>query len=159
MKDKSKKLIIIINPNLILRKKSKEIDIISIDKKIKELNQNMIFTLASLKGAGLAAPQIGKNVRLIIVNTKDGYLSMFNPSITWKSKEKEIGEEGCFSVVDNDGNIIFGNVSRHKEIKCEYYNESGDEINIKAEGLFARVIQHEIDHLDGVLFIDKVIQE
>ena len=151
-----KKLKVITDPNPILREKSKEIDILNIDKKVKELNQNMIATLTSLKGAGLAAPQVGKNIRLIIVHTKDGYLSMMNPRITQKSKDKEVGEEGCFSVVDDNGKIIFGNVLRFKEIKCEYYDESVNKIQIEAKGLFARVIQHEIDHLDGVLFIDKL---
>jgi len=157
MAKKMKNLKIITEPNLILRKKSKEIDVRNIDKKVKELNKNMVFTLTNLKGAGLAAPQVGKNIRLIIVNTKDGYLSMINPKITWKSKEKEIGEEGCFSVVDDDGSIIFGNVSRCREIECEYYNENADKVKIKPQGLFARIIQHEIDHLDGILFIDKII--
>jgi len=157
MANKSKQLNIITQPNPILRKKSKEIDINNIDKKVRELNQNMRAKLSSLNGAGLAAPQIGKNIRLIIVNTKDGHLSMINPCITWKSKEQEIGEEGCFSVVNENGEIIFGNVSRCKEVKCEYFDINGDKIKIEAEGLFARVIQHEIDHLDGILFIDKVI--
>lgn len=152
---KSKKLNIIIHPNPILRKKSKKIDIKKIDKKLKELIVNMHITLANLNGAGLAAPQIGKNIRLILVNTKDGYLTMINPSITWFSKEEEIGEEGCFSVVDKEGNIIFKNVMRPKEIKCEYYNEIGKKIKLNSKGLLARIIQHEVDHLDGILFIDR----
>ena len=158
MANKSKNLKIITNPDQVLRKESQEINIENIDKKVKEINQSMRDKLAELNGAGLAAPQVGKNIRLIIVNTKDGYLSMLNPKIVWQSQEKEKGEEGCFSVVDKNNKIIFGNVSRYKEIKCEYYNEDGKEIKIDAKGLFARIIQHEIDHLDGILFIDKVIK-
>lgn len=145
------------HPDPILRKISTEISIAKIDKKIKELIANMANTLISLKGAGLAAPQVGKNIRLILVNQKNGPICMLNPQITWTSEEKEIGEEGCFSVRDESGNIIFGNVARAKEIKCDYYNPEGEKIAISAQGLLARVIQHEIDHLNGILFIDKLV--
>ena len=94
--------------------------------------------------------QIGKNVRLAVINTKNGRIFLINPKITKKSLLKEWGEEGCLSVPG-----VFGQVKRHKKITCEYLDQKSVENAIKAEGLLARVIQHEIDHLDGILFIDK----
>lgn len=147
----STSLKIITNPNSILRKKSIEIkkgDITS--GKIKKLCLNMAKTMLNKDGVGLAAPQIGKNIRLCVVNTKEGSICLINPKITKKSWAREWGEEGCLSIPD-----IFGEVRRHKKIICKYFDNKGKEIKISAEGLLARVIQHEIDHLDGILFIDK----
>ena len=145
----SRLLPIIINPNPILRKKSVEIKQIQA-KQFQQLCLDMGRTMKEKDGVGLAAPQIGKNNRLIVINTKDGHVCMINPEITKKSWAKEWGEEGCLSVPD-----VFGQVKRHKKINCKYLNKNGKEIKIIAQGLMARVIQHEIDHLDGILFIDK----
>jgi len=101
-------------------------------------------------GVGLAAPQIGKNIRLCVINAKEGPICLINPKITKKSWTKEWGEEGCLSIPN-----VFGQVKRHKKITCQYFNLSGKVLKLSAEGLLARVIQHEVDHLDGVLFIDK----
>lgn len=139
---------IIKNPNEILRRKSVEItDFFSND--IKSLIPQMKETMVMADGIGLAAPQIGKNIRLICINTENGPIVAINPKTTNKSFFKEWGEEGCLSVPG-----IYGNVKRHKNITVEYFNESGGKVKIKAKGLFARVFQHEIDHLDGLLFID-----
>jgi peptide deformylase len=115
-----------------------------------EFIKNMKYTMKEKDGIGLAAPQIGKNIRLIIVSTKNGEITMINPEIIRKSWTKEIGEEGCLSVPE-----VFCEVKRHKNIICSFINENGETVKIKAAGLFARVIQHETDHLDGILFIDK----
>ncbi|MBU4347607.1 peptide deformylase [Patescibacteria group bacterium] len=153
MSSKAKILPIITIPNPILKKKSAEVEPKKISsKELQELCLNMEKTMKDKKGVGIAAPQIGKNIRLIIINTKDGGVVMFNPKIIRKSLTKEWGEEGCFSVPD-----VFGQVKRHKKIECEYLDKTGKKIKIKAEGLMARVIQHEIDHLDGILFIDKAV--
>ena len=101
-------------------------------------------------GVGLAAPQTGKNIRLCVVNTKEGPICLINPEITKKSWKKEWAEEGCLSIPS-----IFGQVRRHKNITCKYIDKDKKIIKLDADGLLARVIQHEIDHLDGVLFIDK----
>jgi peptide deformylase len=139
-------------PDPILRKKSVELDFAEFSKReLDELCRNMTATMLESDGVGLAAPQIGKNIRIVIINTADGPVCMINPKITKKSILKEWGEEGCLSLPD-----IFGQVRRHKKISCLYQDRTGKKISIKAEGLFARVIQHEIDHLDGVLFIDKM---
>jgi peptide deformylase len=140
---------IIIEPNPILRKKSAEIKNIN-DKQFQQLCLDMAETMKKKDGVGLAAPQIGQNIRLIIINTKEGAVCMINPKIIKKSLTKEWGEEGCISVPN-----VFGQVKRCKKIICKYLNKDGKEVKINAKGLMARVIQHEIDHLDGILFIDK----
>ncbi len=110
---------------------------------------DMSLTMEEDKGIGLAAPQIGKNIRLITVLTKDGPFAMFNPRLKKTSMKKEWGEEGCLSIPG-----VFGQVERFHGISCAFYDAAGNERVIEAEGLMARVIQHEIDHLDGILFID-----
>ena len=156
---------IIINPNPILRKKSVQIKHDEIKtKKIQRLCLDMAKTMKKKDGVGLAAPQIGKNIMLIAVNIKEIYgrvlkqkidkkndiVCMINPKIIKKSWAKELGDEGCLSVPD-----VFGKVKRHRKIICKYLDKKGKEVKIEANGLMARVIQHEIDHLDGILFIDK----
>lgn len=139
------------DPDPILRKKSTEID--SSDLRAEEfrlLCEDMKLTMQKKDGVGLAAPQIGKNIRMVVVNTKNGPICLINPKIIKKSWRKLWGEEGCLSLPN-----IFGQVKRHKNIICIYLNENGKEKIIHASGLMARVIQHEIDHLDGILFVDK----
>lgn len=136
-----------IHPDPILRQKA--VAIKKIDKDIKRLILDMGKTMKEKDGAGLAAPQVGESIRLIVVNTKDGVLALINPKITRRSWGKELGEEGCLSVPD-----FFAKVRRHKKIKVIYCDENNKQVKLSAAGLFARVIQHEIDHLNGVLFID-----
>ncbi|MDP3900132.1 MAG: peptide deformylase [bacterium] len=138
---------IIIYPDNILRKKS--INIKKVDKEIRQLVLDMGHTMIAKDGVGLSAPQIGKNIRLIIINTKDGIVAMINPKITKKFWAKEVGEEGCLSIPD-----FFGPVKRSKKINVIYTDLEDKTVKLKAEGLFARVIQHEVDHLEGILFID-----
>lgn len=153
----SKLLDIIIHPNPILRKKSQEINLTDIaSKKIKELLLNMEITMKEKDGAGLAAPQIGLNIRLIVINQDSKTLFMFNPKITKKSWAKETEEEGCLSVLGKKGEILYAPVSRHKKINCLYFDSKGKKKTLTAEKMLARVIQHEIDHLDGILFIDHL---
>ncbi|MBU0636691.1 MAG: peptide deformylase [Patescibacteria group bacterium] len=145
---------IIIAPNPILRKKSIEIDFkkISIDK-IKKLCSAMYATIIKADGVGLAAPQIGKNIQLIVLHTQNGQLNFLNPKIIKKSWTKILDNEGCLSVPE-----IYSQVKRYKNITCQYFDETGKKLILNAEGLLARVIQHEIDHLNGILFIDKAIK-
>ncbi len=138
-------------PSPILRTKSKNLDITEIDsKKIKNLCFAMIKTMNQSDGVGLSAPQIGKNIRLIAINTKDGAFCLINPKITKKSWAREWDQEGCLSVPG-----IYGKVLRHKKITCFYFNLKGKKLKLTAQGMLARVIQHETDHLNGILFIDK----
>ncbi|MBU1160326.1 MAG: peptide deformylase [Patescibacteria group bacterium] len=148
---------IITYPNPILKKKSIKVDVKEIkNKKFQKLCLDMIQTMKEKNGKGLAAPQIGKNIRVIIVDTKEGQIAMINPVITKTSWTKEWGDEGCLSVLTSSREVIFGKVKRYKKINYKYIDKNGQEIKIKANGLLARIIQHEIDHLDGVLFIDNL---
>jgi peptide deformylase len=142
---------ILTDPNEVLRQKSTLVDkpMIKHDS-FQALVTDMAETMLTKDGIGLAAPQVGKNLRLIVVNTKDGVMPMINPIITKKSLIKEWDEEGCLSVPN-----MFGDVKRHKKIRVKFLMDDGNSKHIEAQGLFARVIQHEIDHLDGILFIDK----
>ncbi len=147
----SKTLPIITNPSPILRQKSEKIDIKKLeDEKFQEFCDDMVKTMKEKDGMGLAAPQVGENVRVIIVNEKSGPICMINPKVIKKSLRKEWDEEGCLSVPN-----YYGEVKRCKKVICEYIDRKGNKTKIDATGLLARVILHEIDHLDGILFIDK----
>ena len=143
------RLKIITEGNPILRNKSQEIA--EITPKIKQLILDMAETMQKDEGIGLAAPQIGQNIRLIVVNTASGPLALINPKITWKSLRKEIEEEGCLSCPDT-----FGPVKRAKVIYVKALNKDNKNVSFRAQGLFARVIQHEVDHLDGILFFHRL---
>ena len=140
---------IVTHPNPILRRRSQEIANIT-DPSIQALIDDMIPTMFAADGIGLAAPQIGKNLRLIIVNTKDGPQTYCNPIIHAFSFTKESMEEGCLSVPG-----IFGVVLRSTEIDVSVTLRDGAVKRFTAKGLHARVIQHEVDHINGILFIDR----
>ncbi|MFZ5365577.1 MAG: peptide deformylase [Patescibacteria group bacterium] len=145
---------IITHPNKILRAKNIEIGPEEIKTEgFKRLVLDMAETMHKEDGIGLAAPQIGTNKRICVINTENGDLVLINPRIIRKSLKKIIDEEGCLSVPG-----IFGTVKRYKKIKVKALDINGREMIFVAAGMFARVIQHEVDHLDGVLFIDKVIK-
>lgn len=153
----AKLLKIITHPNPILRKKSvdlKKKDINS--KETQKLLLDMEKTMYEKDGAGLAAPQIGKNIRIVVITEHNKSIFLINPQITRKSWAKVIAEEGCLSVLGPQGEIIYGPVKRHKKITCLYLDEKGNKRKLQAENMLARVIQHEVDHLDGILFIDKL---
>ena len=147
----AKNLKITTNPNPILRKIAKPIDNQTTSSaEFKKFCRDLKFTMVKRDGVGLAAPQTGKSWRVFAIQTKDGPMVFINPKITNKSITKEWSEEGCLSVPDT-----FGKVRRHKKITCVYQDEAGEVKKIAANGLMSIVIQHENDHLDGVLFIDK----
>lgn len=155
-----KELDILLNPNPILRKKSEPLEIADILKpEFQALLADMAETMTKKDGAGLAAPQIGKNIRMIVIQNDKNILFLINPMITKKSWARETEEEGCLSVLDDKGEIIYAPVERYKKINCIYLNEKGEKKKLIAEKLFARVIQHEIDHLDGILFIDRIVEK
>ncbi len=140
---------IIIHPNKILRKKSRPIKNFS-NPKLAEFIPKFTKTMLKKDGIGLAAPQVGLNLRIIAVSHQDGVLEMINPKILKKSLWKQWGEEGCLSIPE-----VFGEVKRRRKILIQYQTPQGKIRKLKAKGLLARVIQHEIDHLEGILFIDK----
>jgi len=140
-----------IYPCPVLRQKSQELKSEELQKKdIQQLILDMEKTMKEKDGVGLAAPQIGRSIRVAVINTEDGSLVLINPKILRKFWKKEILEEGCLSLPE-----IFGLVKRSTKIKLVALNKKGKKVKFTASGMFARVIQHEVDHLDGVLFIDR----
>lgn len=151
---------ILTHPHPGLRQKSRLLDLEEIKKAdFKQLLLDMEETMLKKDGAGLAAPQVGKNIRLVVIRHEDKTLFLINPKITKKSWAKETDEEGCLSVLNDQGEIIYAPVERYKKVNCLYWDASGQKQKIPAEKLLARVIQHELDHLDGVLFIDHLTKE
>lgn len=132
----------------VLRKKAKQV---SLDKETKELIKRMKKAVKEHDGIGLAAPQVGESKRVIVIETGEGFTAFLNPEIIKKGKEKVTTKEGCLSV---DG--VWLDVERAKKIKAVAINEEGEKIEIETEGVLAVVLQHEIDHLNGILFIDRV---
>lgn len=140
-------------PNEILRKKSTEVkDPTSTE--IKQLILEMTQTLRANNGLGLAAPQVGKNIRLCIIEIQNELFVLINPEVKSLSKEKIISEEGCLSFPNK-----FLNIPRHKRIKIKATDATGKKQIIRARGLLARAMQHEIDHLNGVLIVDQVNED
>ncbi|MCK5020515.1 MAG: peptide deformylase [Candidatus Peribacteraceae bacterium] len=131
----------------VLRKKTEIIP--KVTKEIKKLIKDMKETVPAEKGAGLAAPQVGVSLRLSICMLDGKYEAIINPKILWKSEETTIDEEGCLSLPN-----IWLNIKRHNEIILNYLDEKGKTHEKKYSGFDARVIQHEVDHLDGVLIVD-----
>lgn len=120
-----------------------------IDKKIKKLLDDMLETMEIADGVGLAAPQVGVSLRIILVDIGEGVIELINPVIT-KFAGCELGNEGCLSIPG-----VFGQVERFAEVTVEGFNRFGKKITITGDGLLSRALQHEIDHLDGILFIEK----
>jgi peptide deformylase len=142
-------LAIIKEPNKILRQKSKEIS--EITPEISQLILDMAETMKKENGVGLAAPQVGQNVRLVLVSIDKGPLALINPKIVWKSFRKETEEEGCLSCPN-----AYILIKRPKIVYIKALTKDGKKKFFRAKGLFARVCQHEIDHLNGILIIDKL---
>lgn len=142
---------LIIYKNPLLRQKT--IEIHTITPNIKILIDDMIETLNDSGGVGLAAPQVNKNIRLIIVKHKDDDLVLLNPEIIKKSWRKNSDEEGCLSLPG-----VRGIVRRHSKITVQAKNKNFEDVEIIGKGMLARIFQHEIDHLDGVLFVDRAIK-
>lgn len=139
--------------NPILRQKSTPID--KFDKSLKKLAKDMVETMNSRDGLGIAAPQIGVNKRIFITTINigednEGLITMINPELEFLNDKMETGEEGCLSLPE-----LFKPVTRHKFVRVKYQDLKGNEHILELEGLNARVIQHETDHLDGILFIDR----
>ncbi|MDP3837250.1 MAG: peptide deformylase [bacterium] len=150
---------ILIHPNPILRQVSEPLALNLLNTpEFKQFLADMDATMKEKDGAGLAAPQIEVSQRVFVIGNRNGKSTfLINPSITRKSWGKVIGEEGCLSVVDSRGKIIYGQVERHKNITVQYYDPQGKKKKIQADEHLARVLQHEIDHLNGILFIDHLI--
>ena len=138
-------------PNDRLRVTSRELsDAEILSPEIQSLIRDMIETMKVENGVGLAAPQIGKPIRLIIAQTKKGPEAFLNPKIVDRSMRMVESQEGCLSIPG-----VWGTVTRHRTVVVTAKNALGQEVEIDAKGLLAIIFQHEIDHLDGILFIDR----
>lgn len=135
----------------ILRKKSREVQ--QVDDRIRDLLDDMVDTMHKYNGVGLSAVQVGILKRLVVIDLYDdkGPIKLVNPVILKTKGEQEV-EEGCLSFPNKYAKMI-----RPAEVVAEALDENGKKIKIKAKGLLAQAICHELDHLDGVLFIDKMI--
>lgn len=139
------------NGDEVLRKKSRAVE--KVDEKIKELVKDMLETMYKNNGVGLAAPQVGILKRVVVIDLYDnnGPIILINPEIIKEKGEQEV-EEGCLSFPNQFAKII-----RPAEVTVKALDEDGKEIKIKAKELLAQAISHEVDHLEGILFVDKII--
>ena len=143
---------IIIEPDPILRKKSTTLE--TVDDSIRKILDDMLYTMYNAPGIGLAAVQIGILKRLIVIDVSKKEeekkpLFLINPEITYQSKETSIYEEGCLSLPG-----YFAEIERPAKCKINYIDYHGKKAELEAEGLLSTCVQHEIDHLNGILFID-----
>lgn len=135
----------------LLKKKSREVK--EINDRITTLLDDMLETMYDADGVGIAAPQVGILRRAIALDVGDGPLKLINPEII-DQEGSEIDVEGCLSVPNFNGTV-----ERPAWVKVRYLDENGEQKEVEATGLFARCLCHEIDHLDGILFTDKYIDE
>ena len=132
----------------ILREKAQTVK--KITPNIIKLLENLKDTLYEANGVGLAAPQIGVSKRVVVIDVGEGLLELINPEIIEYSDETELGVEGCLSIPGAQGEV-----ERYSRVVVKALNRDGEPITITGEGLLARCLQHEIDHLYGVLYIDR----
>ena len=148
-------------PDRVLRRKARPVT--TFDKDLQTLIDDMVDTMRDAPGVGLAAPQVGVSQRLIVIEyaeppeegdeekeVKPKLYVMANPEIVKTSEDKVLGVEGCLSIPG-----LVGEVDRHTMVQVKGFNRRGQTMKVKAEGWLARIFQHEIDHLNGVLFTDR----
>ena len=145
---------ILVAPPPVLKQKAKPVA--AVGARIAKLMDDMLETMYDANGIGLAAPQIGVLDRVIVVDVHEkdqprNPMKMANPEIVWASDERVPCEEGCLSVPDH-----YAEVTRPKAVRVRYLDERNEVRELEADGMLATCIQHEIDHLDGVLFVDHL---
>ena len=123
-----------------------------VDDTIRKLMDDMVETMVDARGAGLAAPQVGVSLRVIVLKVDNQVYQLANPEMV-RCEGEQTGAEGCLSVPG-----LIGDVTRCDRVVARGLNRHGKEVRVKGDGLLARAIQHEIDHLDGILFTTKVIE-
>ncbi|MFO0986225.1 MAG: peptide deformylase [Alphaproteobacteria bacterium] len=141
-------------PDARLKKKAKPVG--KVDDGVRTLMADMLETMYAAPGIGLAAPQVGVGLRLIVLDVaREGEqkapMKLANPEIVWASDDDNVYEEGCLSVPEHYAEVV-----RPRAVKVRYLDEAGAEREVEAEGLLATCLQHEIDHLDGILFLDHL---
>jgi peptide deformylase len=139
---------ILVVGNPVLRQKAKRVT--QFDRNLQRLIDEMIETMRAAPGVGLAGPQIGVPLRLAVIEVEDQITVIINPEIIKRSAEVEL-DEGCLSVPG-----FWGKVQRSEKVTVKARNRDGREFRVNAEGLLAQALQHEIDHLDGMLYIDRM---
>jgi peptide deformylase len=145
---------ILVLPDPRLRKPSARVA--RVDKELRALVEDMFETMYDAPGVGLAAVQIGVPKRVIVADPTRGEeekqpIAMINPELVWASEERAVVEEGCLSIPE-----VTEEVERPEQVRVRYLDLEGEAREVEAGGLFARVLQHEIDHTNGVLFIDHL---
>lgn len=138
-------------PDPVLRQPAQPVTII--DARLRQLAADMLETMQDAQGVGLAAPQVGESIRMVIVDfdpENGDPRVLINPVIIKRSGRKELKVEGCLSFPD-----VRTQIKRSPRVVCEAQNLDGEIVEYQAEGLAARAVQHELDHLDGMLFVDK----
>jgi peptide deformylase len=134
----------------VLRAKAKKVS--RFDPWLERLVQDMWETMHDAPGVGLAAPQIGESVRVLVAEYEDHKVALVNPEIIKAGEDVELGTEGCLSIPGYVGD----NVPRALAVTVKARDPKGKEIRLKADGWWARILQHEIDHLNGILYIDLI---
>jgi len=117
----------------------------------RRLLRDMVDTMRDAPGVGLAGPQIGVPLRVVVIEYEQILYKLINPEITWLSSERVVADEGCLSIPG-----YIGAVERSERVKVRAKNEQGKAISLAPEGWLARIFQHEVDHLDGILFPDRM---
>jgi peptide deformylase len=145
---------VITAPDPRLKRKSKPVA--KVDERVRKLMTDMLETMYDSNGIGLSAPQVGVLERVIVIDCaregdKPRPMKLANPEVVWESEENVVYSEGCLSLPEQ-----YADVERPAEIRLRYLDEQGEIRELEAKGLLATCIQHEIDHLDGVLFVDHI---
>ena len=141
-------------PHPILKQKAAPVE--NVDDELRRLLDDMLETMYEAVGVGLAAPQVGISKRIVVIDAaredeEPQPMFLINPEIVWRSEEKEVCEEGCLSVPE-----MRAEVERPASVKVKFWNREGTACEILAEDFLAVVVQHELDHLDGILYIDRI---
>jgi peptide deformylase len=137
-------------PDPVLKEKTQPVDVI--DDDLRKLIKNMVDTMYAAPGVGLAANQVGVLKRVVVVDVDENLMVLINPEITWYGDEMEDSDEGCLSVYPDKIHVT---VPRPKKIRMKAMNENGETVEFEAEGLLARALQHEMDHIDGKVILDR----
>jgi peptide deformylase len=148
------KLPIVIAPDAVLKTKAKPVE--RVDDRVRRLLDDMLETMYDAPGIGLAAPQVGVLERVVVIDVAEkdhppSPMRIVNPEIVWSSEELSTYNEGCLSLPEH-----YADVTRPSRVRVRYLDETGTAREVEADGLLATCLQHEIDHLDGVLFIDRL---
>ena len=143
--------IAVLGEDEVLRKRSRRVD--KFDKRLRTLLDDMAQTMYDADGVGLAAPQVGILKRAVVIDVGDGLIELVNPEIL-RTEGAVVGAEGCLSIPGRRCTV-----ERPEKVTVIAQNRNGESIRLEAEGLLAVAICHEVDHLDGILYIDKMIED